>query len=406
MTTTGARTARRGTGSRLHKVGLTATAAGLASLLLLPYAYYAPSRIVTGVGWSALMALGPVWLASLAGLWLLLAVLSLGVVRGWAGALLRELAASALVVALSWGSGYAASQVALTIGGYSRLSIGPGVWIGLILCFMVVLSTRRELAGHAWAFWIVALLAPVAVVALAVNGVFADTGIAREYANYQDRYFAETANQMLMAGTAVVIATVIGVGLGITAFSDRRLQRPVFVAVNLLQTIPSLAAIVLLLPILAGISRAFPILRTVGIGGSGWAPVVIVLTMYALLAISVNTDAGLRAVPPAAVDAGTGMGMNAGQLMRRVRLPLASPVVLTGVRTSAVQTVGNATLAAFIGAGGLGVFIFQGMAQQAPDLILLGSLTLVLLAVVTDAVLRLAALILTPRSRGAARDGG
>jgi osmoprotectant transport system permease protein len=304
-----------------------------------------------------------------------------------------------------WGSGFAASQVALTIGGYSRLSVGPGVWVGLVLCFMVILSTRRELAGHAWAVWLVALLAPVAVVALGAAGAFADTGIAREYANYQDRYFAETANQMLMAGTAVAIATVVGIALGIAAFSYRRLQKPVFVAVNVLQTIPSLAAIVLLMPILAGISRAFPILRAVGIGGSGWAPVVIVITMYALLAISVNTDAGLRAVPPAAVDAGTGMGMTGGQLMRRVRLPLASPVVFTGVRTAAVQTVGNATLAAFIGAGGLGIFIFQGMAQQSPDLILLGSLTLVALAVLTDALLRLIALLFTPRRRGAVGDG-
>ena len=112
------------------------------------------------------------------------------------------------------------------------------------------------------------------------------------------------------------------------------------------------------------------------------------LTLYALLAIVRNTYAGLRNVPPAVVDAGRGMGMTDGQLMRKVELPLGMPVVFSGVRTSTVQTIGNATLGAFVGGITLGRFIFQGLAEQSPDLTMLGSIALVLIAVLVDGALR------------------
>jgi len=144
----------------------------------------------------------------------------------------------------------------------------------------------------------------------------------------------------------------------------------------------------LLVAPLAAISFAVPVLRRLGIGGIGWAPVVIALTLYALLAIVRNTHAGLRGVPRAVVDAGRGMGMTDEQLLRKVEVPLGMPVVFSGVRTSAVQTIGNATLGAFVGGITLGRFIFQGLAEQAPDLTMLGSIALVAIALVVDAVLR------------------
>lgn len=395
---------RRGPGPDLHKVGLVAAALGVLALWLLPFGVFRTTRIHDGEGWSAIAAVGPMWLGALALLWTTLAALSFGFARGRSGSLLRGVVADALIVAMLLGSAIAASQARTAFGAFSRLSVGAGVWVGLVACFMVLLSSNRELERSRLARWTVLLGAPVILTLLALTGVFADTGIMREYANYRDRFWVETGNHLAMSASAVVVATFIGIALGVIAFSYRRLARTVFTTVNVLQTIPSLAAIVLMLPLLAALAAALPWLRTLGVGGSGWVPVVIVLTGYALLAISVNTDAGLRAVPPAAVDAGMGMGMTQGQLMRRVRLPLAAPVVMSGVRTAAVQTVGSATLAAFIGAGGLGVFIFQGMAQVSPDLILLGSLTLVLLAVLVDAVLRAAETLVTPRGRRLSRD--
>jgi len=192
----------------------------------------------------------------------------------------------------------------------------------------------------------------------------------------------------VFAAGSIAIALVVGVTLGIAAFRNERLERPIFATVSVFQTVPGLAMVGLLVAPLAALSFAVPFLRTLGIGGIGWAPIVTALSLYALLAIVRNTYAGLRGVPEAVVDAGRGMGMDDRQLMRKVRLPLAGPVLFSGVRTSTVQTIGNATLGAFVGGITLGRFIFQGLAEQAPDLTMLGSITLVAIALVVDATLR------------------
>jgi osmoprotectant transport system permease protein len=211
----------------------------------------------------------------------------------------------------------------------------------------------------------------------------------REYANVADRFWIETANTALYAAVSVASASVVGVYLGIVAFRNQQLERPVFATVSVFQTIPGLAMVGLLVAPLSAISFALPVLRRFGVGGIGWAPVVTALTLYALLSVVRNTYAGLRSVPPAVVDAGRGMGMTKGQLMRRVELPLGMPVVFSGVRTSTVQTIGNATLGAFVGGVTLGRFIFQGLAEQSPDLTMLGSIALVVMAVLVDGALRI-----------------
>ncbi|MHB9004657.1 MAG: ABC transporter permease, partial [Coriobacteriia bacterium] len=139
---------------------------------------------------------------------------------------------------------------------------------------------------------------------------------------------------------------------------------------------------------------------SLGVGGLGWAPVVVALSLYALLAIVRNTYAGLASVPAATLEAGAGMGMTQRQLLRRVLFPLARPIVFSGVRTASQQTVGNATLGAFVAAGGLGPLIFLGLAQQATDLVLLGSIALVVLALALDGLMRTAQALMTPRRTG------
>jgi len=124
---------------------------------------------------------------------------------------------------------------------------------------------------------------------------------------------------------------------------------------------------------------------------------MIALVIYSLLPIVVNTYVGLRNVDSAAVDAASGMGMGRWQVFRRVEAPLAAPVALEGVRTAAVQSVGNAAVAALIGAGGLGYFIFQGLSQAAPDLILIGTLPIIALALIVDGAMRLVAVAARPR---------
>ncbi len=162
------------------------------------------------------------------------------------------------------------------------------------------------------------------------------------------------------------------------------------------QTIPGLAMVGILVVPLGALAARYPVLRQFGIGGLGWAPVVVALTLYALLAIVRNTYAGLGSVPEPTVEAGRGMGMSTGQVMRKVQLPLAAPILFSGVRTASQQTIGNATLGAFVAAGTLGAPIFLGFAQQANDLVVLGSVALVALALLVDGALRGVQRALTP----------
>jgi osmoprotectant transport system permease protein len=173
---------------------------------------------------------------------------------------------------------------------------------------------------------------------------------------------------------STAVALLIGLPLGVLVARRPAWRRPVLGLANVFQTIPSLAVFGLLIPVF-------------GIGA--WTAVT-ALVIYALLPIVRNTCAGIIGVDPAVREAGRGMGMTDGELLRLVELPLAAGVILAGVRVATVVSVGIATIAAAIGAGGLGVYIFRGVATVDDTLILAGALPAALLALLADALLGLA----------------
>jgi osmoprotectant transport system permease protein len=178
-----------------------------------------------------------------------------------------------------------------------------------------------------------------------------------------------TGEHLLLTGCSTVAALLIGIPLGILVFRNSWLRSPVMGVIGTLQTIPSLAMLAFLLALLNKI---------------GTAPALIALTLYALLPIVRNTLTGLEGVSPQIMEAAKGIGMTEFQQFRLVRIPLAAPVILAGIRTAAVVSVGIATLSAFIGAGGLGQFINRGLALSDTRLILLGSIPAALLALIVD----------------------
>ncbi len=179
---------------------------------------------------------------------------------------------------------------------------------------------------------------------------------------------------MVLVLAAVTIAVILGVPLGVAMTRSPRLARVLLGAAGLAQTIPSLALFGFLIPI--------PFL-----GGIGARTAVIALVLYALLPILRNTYTGIRQVDPAVVEAATGLGMTDAQRLRLVELPLALPVILAGVRIAAVVSVGTATIAAAIGAGGLGTYVFRGLATVDTRLILAGAIPAALLALLVDGLL-------------------
>jgi osmoprotectant transport system permease protein len=183
-----------------------------------------------------------------------------------------------------------------------------------------------------------------------------------------------TGQHLVLVLVSTATAVVVGLPLGISLTRFPRLARPVLAVASLAQTIPSLALFGFLIPV--------PF-----IGGIGARTALVALVAYAILPILRNTCVGLRQVDPAVVEAATGLGMTDGQRLRRVELPLALPVILAGVRIAVVTSVGTATIAAAIGAGGLGAYVYRGIATVDTRLILAGALPAAILALLADATL-------------------
>ena len=178
-----------------------------------------------------------------------------------------------------------------------------------------------------------------------------------------------TGEHLMLTGCSSGGAMLIGIPIGMLVFRKSWLRSPAMGTIGILQTIPSLAMLAFLLALLHRI---------------GALPAIIALTLYALLPIVRNTLTGLEGVSPQVMEAAKGIGMTEGQQLRMVRIPLAAPVIVAGIRTAAVVGVGIATLSAFIGAGGLGQFINRGLALSNTRLILLGAVPAALLALVID----------------------
>ncbi|MBE9209936.1 ABC transporter permease [Nostoc sp. LEGE 06077] len=188
---------------------------------------------------------------------------------------------------------------------------------------------------------------------------------------YAPEIFQHTLEHLFLVGIAIGIATFIGIPLGILITRQPRLCQPILGLANVLQTIPSLALFGLLIPV--------PI-----IGGIGVVPAIVALTVYSFLPIIRNTYTGITSVDPAIIEAGRGMGMTDQQLLLQVEIPLAMGIILAGVRVATVIGIGIATIAAAIGAGGLGVFIFRGIAVVNNDLILAGAVPAAMIALLAD----------------------
>jgi osmoprotectant transport system permease protein len=185
-----------------------------------------------------------------------------------------------------------------------------------------------------------------------------------------------TAEHLTLVTSAMAIAILLGVPLGILLARRPAVRAWLLGFASVAQTIPSLALFGFLIPV--------PF-----IGGIGKRTVIVALVLYALLPILRNTYVGLTGVDPAILEAAEAMGMTEEQILFRVRLPLATSFILAGIRTATVITIGVATIAAAIGAGGLGTFIFRGVAMVSDAVILAGAIPAALLALLADFLLGL-----------------
>lgn len=359
----------------------------LAAAALLPFLNYAPNRLVSGapLGLSGLFpAIAPV-------LWALpLLLCLLACVPGKPGALLILIAAQALFITLLFVTGDEAARLAETGSRLARTSPGSGLWLMLAVSLLAASDAIGRLTRQPLWRWLLQAQIWIAPLWLLLSGHFDALSLLKEYANRQTVFDDAAARHLTLLFGTLAPALVIGLPLGILCHRRPRWQPGLFAALNIIQTVPSVALFGLLMAPLAGLAQAFPALGALGVSGTGLAPALIALTLYALLPLVRGVVAGLGQVPDAVRESARGMGMSAWQRFWHVDVPLALPVWLRSLRVVAVQTVGMAVVAALIGAGGFGALVFQGLLSSALDLVLLGVIPVVALAVVLDALFTLA----------------
>jgi osmoprotectant transport system permease protein len=362
----------------------------LAALLGLPLLTIAPNRLVSGRGLPLLALDSGAWL--LAPLWVLATAVMLRQRRALHAAC-AAVAAVWLFALVDFAGAEAARQAAL-LPELARVSLGGGFWLALLLMWAIYADALQRAAPRRWLAALAHALLLLLPAWLLHSGALDALSVLKEYASRPDVFQAALGRHLQIVATTLAAALLIGLPLGLAAARRPRLAQPLFVLLNGVQTVPSIALFGLLIGPLAWLGQTWP---GWGLQGIGLLPAVIALTLYALLPIVHGVVSGLQQVPPAALEAATGMGMSRRQRLWQVELPLALPVLLSALRLTTVQLVGLAVVAALIGAGGLGAIIFQGLLSSALDLVLLGVLPVVALALAIDTAFRLLAPTGQPR---------
>ena len=363
-------------GLRIDPLGLLLTAAGAAALIGLPFVVFKSNRIVPGDP-HTLQEVLPQWAAlGLQAMLLLTAGVALVVSEA------KRRLAAALIALLALALAVAAASNALTPAGDKVVRVAPGgaFWM-LLVCLGLMATDAITRMRPGPLARVLLLAASLAIIGAALAyGAFDNLSVMREYAVNAGRFPRELRRHVWLAAGSLLAAVIAGLPLGILSHRVTRLQPPVLGTLNVIQTIPAIALFGILMAPLGVLAARVPAAAALGISGIGAAPAVVALFLYSLLPIVANTVVGLRRVSQAAVEAARGMGMTAGQVLFRIELPLALPVILTGIRVVLVQNIGMVTIAALIGGGGLGTFVFQGIGQTAIDLVLLGAIPIVGLA--------------------------
>jgi osmoprotectant transport system permease protein len=371
---------------RIDRLGTLLTCAGAAALYFLPFVVVKANRIVPGDAKTLAEVL------PFAAIFLCTLILAAAALAALIAANPRVRLAAALAAVIAIALALAAAGNALTPPGNRVVRIAPGAafWVLLLCLGLLATDAITRLAprpGRRVLLLVVFLAA--AVLALA-SGTFDHLSIMREYAVNAERFGRELRQHVMLALGSLAAAVLVGLPLGIFCHRVPRVREAILGTLNVIQTVPAIALFGILMVPLGALAAAYPFIERLGIRGIGAAPAAIALFLYSLLPIVANTVLGLKRVSRTAVEAARGMGMTNTQVLSRIEMPLALPVILTGIRVVLVQNIGMVTIAALIGGGGLGTFVFQGIGQTAIDLVLLGAIPIVVLAfsaaVVLDAL--------------------
>lgn len=369
-----------------NRVILTLTVLLLATGGLLPLVNFAPNRLVSGRGIELAELLSSARLLLLLPALGLLALSFVALTR--VRYLIVLLLAEELLCGLLWLAGEGARELAAQGGRLVRTSFGSGFWLMTALCVLSAAEAVGRLTANPClrALGNGQLWLPLAL--LLASGRLDELSLMKEYANRAQVFHQALGEHLTLLFGTLAPALLIGIPLGFVCYRSARWRPSLFAVLNIIQTLPAIALFGLLIAPLSGLAAAWPWLREWGIGGIGLTPALIALVLYALLPLVRSVQAGLAQVPDSVVDAAHGMGLSRRQLFWRVEVPLALPVMLSGVRVIAVQTVGMGMVAALIGANGFGALMFQELLSSALELVLLEVIPAIALALLVDTLFK------------------
>lgn len=364
-------------------VAISGALLGIAATFAPSGLVFRPNRIFDGKPVSILETLGG-WGWALIGLYVLVLVFSLlpqlsNQVRGLIVGLLGGIAPSVLL----WFAGSAANEYALATGPVARVSFGYGFWLSILAAYIVVYAATGWTNAR-WSRTLISITPLVLGAIVLASGHLAALSVMREYANNESEFVAQLRLHLFYTIGATAGGMAIGIPLGLIAANKPKTEGVVFGFLNVLNVLPVLAFIGLLNPVLTWLSDSIPALAAFNIRAVGWAPVFIVLTAYAAYPIARNTHTAMLTLDSSLRDAARGIGMSAWQRLIEVELPLSVPVIIAGIRIALVQTTAGAIIAGLVGGGGLGSFVFMGASQTAIDLVLLGTIPIVILGLLFD----------------------
>jgi osmoprotectant transport system permease protein len=362
--------------ARVDHLGTLLSLVGAVAVTLLPFVVVKANRIVPGEPHALYAVLSPAAALACTACLILAAAAALLVARA------RVRLAAALLALIAVALALAAAGNDLTPPGNRvvRIAPGSGFWVLLLCLGLLATDAITRLAPRPGRRVLLLFGFLIAAVLALASGAFDHLSIMREYQVNHERFGRELRQHVALALGSLGAAVLIGLPLGIFCHRVPRVREAILGTLNVIQTVPAIALFGILMAPLGALAAAYPLAERLGIRGIGAAPAAIALFLYSLLPIVANTVLGLRRVSRTAVEAARGMGMTDTQVLARIEMPLALPVILTGIRVVLVQNIGMVTVAALIGGGGLGTFVFQGIGQTAIDLVLLGAIPIVVLA--------------------------
>ena len=365
------------------KTMLLLSSVGAAAFVFMNLIENKPNRISTGIKYSSFEFFGSIGILLLI-LWVTLITMSFYEHEHKNN--LVFIITTLLTLGLFWSLQLKTSEY---IGGQTsgRITLSSGFYVQIFCIYMMFSTYTYKIKNYKYIKLIGFLSIFITLAYLIFSGSFDDLSLIKEYNIKKTQFIDNLRIHALLTFGSVLSGMLIAIPLGFLAYSKKNLENKIMIPLSIIETIPSLSLFGILLVPLSGLGK-LPFFDSIGVSGIGWAPAYIALTLYTLLPIGRNTLTGFYSVDKNVIEAAKGMGMTDFQILKKIELPLAFPIIFTGIRIAFVQTIGGAVLAGLVGGGGMGTFVFLGLGEASPDLILLGVLPIVIFTVLLDYILR------------------